>query len=117
PNVPAGVRMGGASTSEQTNELGRQLALAIDGTVLSVQGPPGAGKTYLGAEMIVALVRAKKRVGILANSHQVIGKLLADACSAAEKQHTVLSCIRKTDDDPSIHAFVTNVITNPAVRE
>jgi len=115
PNVPVGVHMGGASTSEKTSELGKRLALAIDGTVLAVQGPPGAGKTYLGAEMVVALVRAKKRVGILANSHQVIGKLLKDACSAAEKQHTALRCIRKTDDDPSIHSFVTNVKTNQAV--
>ena len=115
PNVPAGVRMGSASTSEKTTNLGKRLALAIDGTVLAVQGPPGTGKTHLGAEMIVALVRAKKKVGIIANSHHVIGKLLKEACSAAEREHTVLRCIRKIDDDSAIHAFVTNVKTNSAV--
>lgn len=64
-------------------ELGKQLALAIDGTVLPVQGPPGAGKTHLGAEMIVALVAAGKKVGIVANSHKVIGNLLRKACELA----------------------------------
>ena len=115
PKVPAGVRMGSASTSEMTNEHGKRLALAIDGTVLAVQGPPGTGKTHLGAQMIVALARANKKIGIIANSHQVIGKLLKEACAAAEREHTVLRCIQKTDDESAIHPFVTNVKTNPAV--
>jgi hypothetical protein len=68
--------------------------------------------------MIVALVRAKKRVGILANSHEVIAKLLKDACSAAEKERTVLRCIRRINDDNTvIHRFVTNAKTNPAVLQ
>ena len=44
--------------------------------VLPIQGPPGSGKTYTGARMIVALVAAGKRVGVVANSHKVIGNLL-----------------------------------------
>ncbi len=43
---------------------------------LAIQGPPGSGKTYKGAELIVGLVRDGKRVGITANSHAVIGNLL-----------------------------------------
>jgi predicted RecB family nuclease len=117
PKVPAGIRMEGASTSEKTSELGKRLALAIDCTVLPVQGPPGTGKTHLGAEMIVALVGAKKRVGIIANSHQVIGKLLKEACAAAEREQAVLRCIRKTDDHELIHPFVTNARNNAAVLE
>ena len=34
----------------------------IDGT-LAIQGPPGSGKTYTGARMIVRLLAAGKRVG------------------------------------------------------
>ena len=41
-----------------------------------IQGPPGSGKTYTGARMIVDLVHAGKRVGVTANSHKVIGNLL-----------------------------------------
>jgi hypothetical protein len=47
PKVPASLRMDGASTSEKTSELGKRLALAIEGTVLAVQGPPGTGKSRL----------------------------------------------------------------------
>ena len=47
------------------------------GTTLCVQGPPGSGKTYNGARMIVALLRAGKRVGIASNSHRAINVLLA----------------------------------------
>ena len=45
-------------------------------SVLPIQGPPGAGKTYCGSHMICALVREGKKVGITANSHKVIRHLL-----------------------------------------
>jgi predicted RecB family nuclease len=54
----------------------QRLALALDHSVLAVQGPPGSGKTYRAAEMIVALVRAGKRVGVTSNSHRVIKSVL-----------------------------------------
>jgi len=54
----------------------QRLALALDHSVLAVQGPPGSGKTYRAAAMIVALVRAGKRVGVTSNSHRVIKDLL-----------------------------------------
>ena len=44
--------------------------------MLAIQGPPGSGKTYRAAEMIVALVRAGKRVGVTSNSHRVIKSVL-----------------------------------------
>ena len=50
--------------------------LALDHTMLAIQGPPGSGKTYTGARMVCALLAAGKRVGITATSHKVIGNLL-----------------------------------------
>ena len=47
-----------------------RLGLALDETTLPIQGPPGSGKTYTAAQMIVALVRAGKKVGVTANSHR-----------------------------------------------
>ncbi len=35
----------------------RRLGLALDATVLPIQGPPGSGKTYSGARMIVVAAR------------------------------------------------------------
>ncbi|WP_410965822.1 hypothetical protein, partial [Salmonella sp. SAL4438] len=45
-------------------------ALSLDGSYLFVQGPPGSGKTWNGARMAVALMRAGRRVGITALSHK-----------------------------------------------
>ena len=59
-----------------------RLALALDHSVLAIQGPPGSGKTYRAAEMIVALVRAGKRVGVTSNSHRVIKSVLRAANKA-----------------------------------
>ena len=68
-------------------ESGRQAAHRIvpllDHTCLAVQGPPGSGKTTVGADVIVELVRQGKRVGITAHSHSVIGNLLDAVCRTA----------------------------------
>ena len=51
--------------------------LRLDGSFLAVQGPPGAGKTHVGAEVIAALVRDHGwRVGVVAQSHAVVENLL-----------------------------------------
>ena len=63
---------------------GRRLAMQLDHGTLAIQGPPGSGKTYTGARMIVDLVWAGKRVGVTANSHKVIGKLLDEVALAAK---------------------------------
>ena len=74
---------------ESDLEAARRLALALDRTTLPVQGPPGSGKTYSGARMILTLLRAGKRVGITATSHKVIGNLLTAVLKAAEGEPDV----------------------------
>jgi predicted RecB family nuclease len=61
---------------ETTLEAAIRLAPTIDGAALAIQGPPGSGKTYTAARMIVELVRQGRRVGVTANSHKVIGHAL-----------------------------------------
>jgi hypothetical protein len=51
-------------------EAAKRLALELDCSILPIQGPPGSGKTYTGAQMILELVKAGKRVGITAGSHK-----------------------------------------------
>ena len=48
----------------------------LDQSYLFVQGPPGSGKTYNGARVIVELLRAGKRIGVTSNSHKAIHNLL-----------------------------------------
>jgi len=74
-----------------------RLAPKLSGGVLPIQGPPGTGKTHVGARMIACLVKAGKRVGITANSHTVIRRLLDEVVKAGAELGVPLQCIQKTD--------------------
>ena len=61
----------------------RRIAPRLNRSVLPVQGPPGSGKTYTGALLIIDLLAGGQRVGVTANSHKVISNLLGAICRAA----------------------------------
>ncbi|MBI2780899.1 MAG: TM0106 family RecB-like putative nuclease [Chloroflexi bacterium] len=61
---------------ESPLEAAVRLGLELDHGTLAIQGPPGSGKTFTAAHMIVALVKAGLRVGVTANSHKVVGNAL-----------------------------------------
>jgi hypothetical protein len=63
----------------------KRLALGLQGGVLPVQGPPGSGKTYVGARVIVELVRAGRTVAVTAVSHKAIANMLAEVVKAAQQ--------------------------------
>ena len=67
-------------------EAARRLAPRLDHGTLAIQGPPGSGKTYTGARMILDVVRQGRRVGVTANSHKVIGHLLDEVAKAAAEE-------------------------------
>ena len=71
---------------EGVEDAARRLILKIEGSYLAIQGPPGSGKSTVGAEMIVDLVNEGWRVGVTANSHKVIGELLAKVAEAADQR-------------------------------
>ncbi len=78
---PAGASL--RHDGESDLQAARRLANGLDESVLPIQGPPGAGKTYAGARMICELLRAGKKVGITGTSHKVIGNLLRAVLKAA----------------------------------
>ncbi len=53
-----------------------QAVKALNSSYLLIQGPPGAGKTYISAKIILDLIKNKKRVGVTSNSHKAINNLL-----------------------------------------
>jgi len=93
---------------EDVLDAAGRLVLELDGGVLPIQGPPGSGKTYTGAQMIVELVRRGKRVGVTATSHSVIRKLLSESIAAAEAGRA-LSCLHKVkklvEGEPTMPAW------------
>ncbi|MEZ5293441.1 MAG: TM0106 family RecB-like putative nuclease [Vicinamibacterales bacterium] len=93
PRLTSGVLP--ALPGEELVEHARRLAGSLDRTTLAVQGPPGAGKTYLGAQMIRALVAAGKRVGVVAPSHKVIVNLLDAVAEQAADAHETVRLGRK----------------------
>lgn len=76
---------------ETAVEAAVRIALDLDGDVLAIQGPPGAGKTYTGGEIINALVAAGKTVGITAVGHKVVHNLLEQTADAAATKGTYIS--------------------------
>jgi len=88
-----------ARDGETDLDAARRIALALDRTVLAIQGPPGAGKTYTGARMILTLVAAGKRVGITATSHKVIANLLTATLEAADAEGIEVTAVQRGDAD------------------
>ncbi len=80
---------------ESATEAMRRVAPHLSGTVLAVQGPPGAGKTYSGSRLILELVKAKKTVGIIATSHKVIENLLTGVHEAADDAGIAVRSLQK----------------------
>lgn len=70
--VPPGDR----DDPERTLAAARDAVLGLDRSWLTIQGPPGAGKTYTISHLIASLVAAGKTVGIASNSHKAIDNVL-----------------------------------------
>jgi uncharacterized protein len=90
-----------------------RVTMALDESTLPIQGPPGSGKTYTGAQMVLALVAAGRKVGVTANSHRVIGHLLDEIAALARKSEVSVRIGQKpeTDGDPTCavaRCFKTN---------
>lgn len=89
----------------------------LDRSHLLVQGPPGAGKTFLSATAIVSLLESGRRVGVAANSHKAINRLLEEVAKHAQEQGVTFRAVKKcSEDEHECHAsMVTNVYKNDQV--
>ena len=87
-------------------------------SVLAIQGPPGAGKTFTGAQMICALVAQGKRIGVIATGHSVICHLLdAVAEAAAKLGRNDVTLGHKVDDANADGSSVLKIGDNQAALE
>lgn len=82
-------------TGEVSAAEAQRVTLALRDTCLAVQGPPGAGKTYTGARMIVAALAAGQRVAVAATSHKAIHNLVACVEKVAHTEGVHLNGVHK----------------------
>jgi Ni2+-binding GTPase involved in maturation of urease and hydrogenase len=104
----------------QLTEEARKLVISLseEASVLPVQGPPGSGKTFTGARMIVELIKQGRRVGITAVSHKVISLLLGEVCDVAHKTGVPLRAVQKVNGkDACDHPMVEQTKDNQAVLD
>jgi predicted RecB family nuclease len=84
---------------------------------LAIQGPPGSGKTYAGAELILGLLRDGKRVGVTAHSHAVIGNLLEAVGEHAARDGVTVHALQKAEDHQRCTAGIVECVDSYDVVE
>lgn len=82
----------------------------LDDSYLAVQGPPGSGKTHVGAHVLARLITNGWKVGVVAQSHAVVENML---CAAVEKAgvdpHRVAKEVKHDNPVPWMHCGKGNV--------
>ena len=78
-NLPREVDFSGSNLP--TVDAVHAAVRALDHSYVAVQGPPGAGKTFLASHVIARLVAEGAKVGVVAQSHAVIENLILACCA------------------------------------
>jgi uncharacterized protein len=114
-----GPRLAGASPREALvrdgelpQDAARRLVGLLDEGCLPIQGPPGSGKTYSGAQMVLDLVHTGRVVGITAPSHKVIGNLLDEVCSCASKVGVRLRALQKAQEHERCRSEIVKCVND-----
>jgi uncharacterized protein len=77
-----------------------EAVAGLDRSHLFIQGPPGAGKTYVSAHVVVQLLRRGKKVGVAAHSHKAIHNLLDEVERQAAEAGVTFIGIKKSSTGP-----------------
>ncbi|MDE2991641.1 MAG: TM0106 family RecB-like putative nuclease [Chloroflexota bacterium] len=97
------------AVGEDAQDAARRLVHLLDESYLAIQGPPGSGKSTVGAGLIVDLVQAGKRVGVTANSHKVIGELLEKTARVARERGVPVRIGQRTSFHSDVPEFADAV--------
>ncbi|HET9485961.1 MAG TPA: TM0106 family RecB-like putative nuclease [Chryseosolibacter sp.] len=109
PRLTGGKKIADLSGKGDALNHAIQIALELERSILPIQGPPGAGKTYAGASMILALLMAKKKVGVTAISHSVIRTMFEKVKELADKEGTRIGFVHKVTDKTDIADWIVEV--------
>jgi predicted RecB family nuclease len=78
PRTSAHAKGAALQTGAFDLEDAKRVVEGLDGSYLFIQGPPGSGKTYTGAHLILHLIEQGNRVGVASGSHAAIHNLLEE---------------------------------------
>lgn len=92
--------------TEDAQDAARRLVKELNRSYLAIQGPPGSGKSTVGATMIVDLLEDGQRIGVTANSHKVIGELLTKVAKEAKSRSLATRIGQRSTDAPTFSGAI-----------
>lgn len=92
-----------------------QAVCNLNESYLTLQGPPGAGKTYTGKHIIAELLKQGKKIGISSNSHKAINNLLAGVAEYCHAEGVTARCFCTKNTGPEIEDNGIIVIKNDEI--
>jgi len=92
------------------------LVLNLDHSYVCIQGPPGAGKTFTGKQVIAELVQQGFKVGICSNSHKAINNLLVGVAETCLERGLDVMCCCAKDTGPEIDELGIKVLKNNEIQ-
>ncbi len=80
-----------------------KIVANLDHSYLTIQGPPGAGKSFTGKQIIAERLRHGAAIGITSNSHKAINHLLKSTAAYCREQgiQAQFFCTKETDESLS----------------
>jgi predicted RecB family nuclease len=76
----------------------KEVVAGLENSYLFIQGPPGSGKTWSGARLVVDLIRRGNRVGVTSTSHKVIHNMLDEIEEVARNEGATIVGLKKCSD-------------------
>ena len=104
-------------TAPHTQAKILQAIRQLDHSYLFIQGPPGSGKTYVSAHVIVELLKGGKQIGITSNSHKAIDNLLSQVVGIAEQEQVRFRGVKKATRGSSETFFEGPFVSNETRTE
>ncbi|MBN2860815.1 MAG: TM0106 family RecB-like putative nuclease, partial [Sphaerochaetaceae bacterium] len=99
-------------TNGELISAAQEAVAHLDSSYLFIQGPPGAGKTYISSHLIVDLLRRGKTIGVSSNSHKAVHNLLEKVEKVAQESGFAFRGVKKATRDKEETEFNGMFITS-----
>ena len=92
------------ASSNDPNQRLQQVINAVknlDNSYLTIQGPPGSGKSHTGKHIIAELVKTGAKIGVSSNSHKAINNLLLSTAKFCREEgiNATFACTKETEPE------------------